>query len=911
MTVIHSTSSTVMYLEMETSNGTRITENHTYQNDVNKLHTKVHHKHTMSFHSSSNSDSNVGSPRSSDGESTSTSTSVDEVTSHKVLTTAHEMDTRSQQISPMLDSVFTTPNNVRQYDQHNIRNNNNNNDYNHNINTMGTDKNVLRSLSSSEDIVREDMTLTRNDIYTGYTASEEGNSSGNLVTANSSPIIEEIESHLLRENFITANDNINNITILSHTSSALENNGYNSNNIINNHHHHHHDNHNNNTNNNNKNNTNYNKTHNINNDNNHKQNDKPTTQIQDNSSDSNEPIITNINITNEDSSLNDHNHDHIYDINDNNDNNINIDNTQNNSKTDNNQNLVSDIHSILDTTSLIETGSFVHDINDDDILLNTKVSRTSTNVRKSMNEASRKSVPSFYSSKHSQIFPLDDPNVGKSANKVDILPNISMTSLPVPNFSSSEHSKNIRKCPSSSFTSLPPVPNHGALKRSESATAEIRKMRENLLHKREMKRSRKSFLLDDDRVLIGNKVSEGHVNFIIAYNMLTGIRVAVSRCSGIMKPLTSSDFSFTKKLAFDYHGNELTPSSQYAFKFKDYAPEVFRELRAMFGLDPADYLVSLTSKYILSELHSPGKSGSFFYYSRDYRYIIKTIHHSEHLHLRKHLNDYYKHVKENPDTLLCQFYGLHRIKMPMSFQNKIKHRKIYFIVMNNLFPPHLEMHATYDLKGSTWGRLTKVDLQKLKNDSNYKPVLKDLNWIDEHQHISLGPIKRQKFLEQLRKDVKLLAKLNTMDYSLLIGIHDIRKASRDSAISGNVSDEESGQEAASNSGREHRIDLNTNKPNSVVSHYFKEYEGGFRASDKDNKDLNIIYYVGIIDCLTNYSIIKKLETFWRGLGHDLKVVSAIPPRDYADRFYKFIESSTDASPQKQYKDNPNVRKYRD
>ena len=50
--------------------------------------------------------------------------------------------------------------------------------------------------------------------------------------------------------------------------------------------------------------------------------------------------------------------------------------------------------------------------------------------------------------------------------------------------------------------------------------------------------------------------------------------------------------------------------------------------------------MSLTGKYVLSELGSPGKSGSFFYYSQDYRFIIKTIHHVEHKFLRKILKPY-------------------------------------------------------------------------------------------------------------------------------------------------------------------------------------------------------------------------------------------------------------------------------
>lgn len=572
--------------------------------------------------------------------------------------------------------------------------------------------------------------------------------------------------------------------------------------------------------------------------------------------------------------------------------------------------------SVLDNDSLVHTDSYIQDLNDDHILLNKKVSRVSTR-RSRTQETVRKSIP-FHASKHSQILPMEESDrIGQSRRRSStMMKNNSMTSLPtrIPK----ERSGHLGKLTSASYISLPPMiqpVSPGLVKRSESATAEIKKMRVSLLHKREMRKKRKSFLLDDDRVLIGNKVSEGHVNFIIAYNMLTGIRVAVSRCSGIMKPLTPTDFRFTKKLAFDYHGNELTPSSQYAFKFKDYSPEVFRELRALFGLDPADYLVSLTSKYILSELNSPGKSGSFFYFSRDYKYIIKTIHHAEHLHLRKHLHEYYTHVKENPDTLICQFYGLHRVKMPISFQNKIKHRKIYFLVMNNLFPPHLEMHTTFDLKGSTWGRMTHVDPELAKNDDSYRPVLKDLNWLDQHERIKFGPLKKKKFLEQLQKDVKFLAKLNTMDYSLLLGIHDLNKAKEDELRSEEIFSLDGQQVPLSNStgGRRSITETPGGGMNfgSVIPHYFKEFEGGIRSSDPFNNDTDLVYYVGIIDCLTNYSLIKKLETFWRGLSHDLKVVSAIPPKDYADRFYEFVAESVDALPPKRYKDDPDIQNYRD
>lgn len=556
---------------------------------------------------------------------------------------------------------------------------------------------------------------------------------------------------------------------------------------------------------------------------------------------------------------------------------------------------------VLENDSLVHTDSYIQDLNDDHILLNNKVSRMQAR-RTRTQESIRKNIP-FQASKHSQILPMEDEDAVDPLRRS--INNNSMASLPIK--MPKERIAYSGKGHPGSFSSMPPDMQPGALIKSDAALADTRKTRKSILHKREIRR-KKLIHPDDDRVLIGNKVSEGHVNFIIAYNMLTGIRVAVSRCSGIMKPLTPKDFKCTKKLAFDYHGNELTPSSQYAFKFKDYSPEVFRELRAMFGLDPADYLVSLTSKYVLSELNSPGKSGSFFYFSRDYRYIIKTIHHAEHIHLRRHLHEYYTHIKANPDTLVCQFYGLHRVKMPISFRNKIKHRKIYFLVMNNLFPPHLEMHITFDLKGSTLGRYTKVDPERAKHDENYRVVLKDLNWLERREEIKFGPLKKKKLLDQLKKDVQFLAKLNIMDYSLLLGIHDLNKEKEEDP---ELPDGSLVPMTTSTGGFKTLAESTGLPSGTVIPHFFKEFEGGIRSSDPFNNDTNLIYYVGIIDCLTNYSFLKKLETFWRGLSHDLKVVSAVPSKEYADRFYEFIADSVGTSPPARYKDNPEVQDYRD
>lgn len=57
---------------------------------------------------------------------------------------------------------------------------------------------------------------------------------------------------------------------------------------------------------------------------------------------------------------------------------------------------------------------------------------------------------------------------------------------------------------------------------------------------------------DDDRVLVGTKVDESHANWVTAYNMLTGIRVSVSRTNAKLdRELTDADFDAQQKSTFD------------------------------------------------------------------------------------------------------------------------------------------------------------------------------------------------------------------------------------------------------------------------------------------------------------------------------------------------------------------------
>ncbi|KAG0284254.1 Phosphatidylinositol-4-phosphate 5-kinase [Linnemannia gamsii] len=407
---------------------------------------------------------------------------------------------------------------------------------------------------------------------------------------------------------------------------------------------------------------------------------------------------------------------------------------------------------------------------------------------------------------------------------------------------------------------------------------------------------------DNDRVMIGTRIGEDHVNYVLMYNMLTGIRVSVSRCNA--KPqrmLVDEDFTAAHKLAFDITGNELTPSSKYDFKFKDYAPWVFRHLREDFHIDASDYLVSLTSKYILSELGSPGKSGSFFYFSQDYRFIIKTIHHAEHKFMRKILKDYFNHVKHNPHTLLCRFFGLHRVKLPHG-------RKIHFVVMGNVFPPNRDIHETYDLKGSTLGRA--ISDQELAN--NPRATQKDLNWVNRNRKLELGPEKRHLFVEQIKRDVELLSRLNIMDYSLLIGIHDIERGNKDNIRDNTLkvfhpdTSKPLVRETTRKDKRESKVsalrmavkvsDPQALGPSTLPSDSFSDRrhfifyadDGGLLSTNEQNDQGEDLYYLGIIDILTPYNYVKKIEHAWKSLSQDKHAISAVNPREYASRFLSFM-----------------------
>lgn len=66
-----------------------------------------------------------------------------------------------------------------------------------------------------------------------------------------------------------------------------------------------------------------------------------------------------------------------------------------------------------------------------------------------------------------------------------------------------------------------------------------------------------------------------------------------------------------------------------------------------------------------------------------------------------------------------------------------------------------------------------MSAEEIKN--NPRVVMKDNNWLEMERQLKLGPEKSQMLSTQLESDVALLRRLNIMDYSLLLGIHYLKR----------------------------------------------------------------------------------------------------------------------------------------
>ncbi|KAG0528684.1 hypothetical protein BDA96_05G033100 [Sorghum bicolor] len=376
----------------------------------------------------------------------------------------------------------------------------------------------------------------------------------------------------------------------------------------------------------------------------------------------------------------------------------------------------------------------------------------------------------------------------------------------------------------------------------------------------------------------GETISKGHRNYELMLNLQLGIRHAVGRQSApTTLDLKSSAFDPKEKVwtRFPPEGSKHTPPHQSCdFRWKDYCPLVFRTLRKLFDVDPADYMISICGDEALRELSSPGKSGSFFYLTNDDKYMIKTMKKSEVKVLLRMLPAYYKHVRAFENTLITKFFGLHcvNVKLTGAIQKKVR-----FVIMGNLFCSSYAIHRRFDLKGSSHGRMTDKPIDQISEHTTLKDL--DLNFI-----FRLPGTWFEEFCRQVDKDCELLEMERIMDYSLLVGIH-FKDRCKDNSNGDNGS---SHTAEDSEENRKGSLKLGICMPSRVENVVKNPESESPLIGEPTGEFQEVILFFGIIDILQDYDISKKLEHAYKSMQYDPNSISAVDPKQYCKRFRDFI-----------------------
>ncbi|XP_021936365.1 phosphatidylinositol 4-phosphate 5-kinase type-1 alpha-like isoform X7 [Zootermopsis nevadensis] len=365
------------------------------------------------------------------------------------------------------------------------------------------------------------------------------------------------------------------------------------------------------------------------------------------------------------------------------------------------------------------------------------------------------------------------------------------------------------------------------------------------------------------------------------------------------RDLLMQDFMTVETTNFPSDGSSHTPAHHYSeFRFRTYAPIAFRYFRDLFGIQPDDFLISMCSAPLI-ELSNPGASGSIFYLTEDDEFIIKTVQHKEGEFLQKLLPGYYMNLNQNPRTLLPKFFGL--------YCYQCNSKNVRLVAMNNLLPSSVKLHQKYDLKGSTYKRkASKTERQK------NSPTYKDLDFIDHHpEGIGLEGDTYSALIKTIQRDCRVLESFKIMDYSLLVGVHNLDQAAKDKVeqkanpqlesvdtedqeITAEDKERERGAAALnrSRSINRQRLVAHSTAMESIQaeSEPIDEEDdvppGGIPA--RNSRGERLLLFIGIIDILQSYRLKKKLEHTWKAMIHDGDTVSVHRPGFYAQRFQDFM-----------------------
>ena len=142
----------------------------------------------------------------------------------------------------------------------------------------------------------------------------------------------------------------------------------------------------------------------------------------------------------------------------------------------------------------------------------------------------------------------------------------------------------------------------------------------------------------------------------------------------------------------------------------EYCPKIFRNIRKDL-VSEQTLFKSLIPSQNFKGIHSfstgSGRSPSFFFFAENKLILIKTLKGSEFKILMDgtFLPSYYKHIINNPNSLLSRYMGLYEIKINNQTPMFI------FVTENMIGRDFNAIKRCYDIKGSSYMREVEISIQ--------------------------------------------------------------------------------------------------------------------------------------------------------------------------------------------------------
>ncbi|XP_041257181.1 phosphatidylinositol 5-phosphate 4-kinase type-2 gamma [Onychostruthus taczanowskii] len=338
-----------------------------------------------------------------------------------------------------------------------------------------------------------------------------------------------------------------------------------------------------------------------------------------------------------------------------------------------------------------------------------------------------------------------------------------------------------------------------------------------------------------------------------------GVTHQINELSQVPLPvmLLPDDFKASSKIKVNNHlfNRENLPSH---FKFKEYCPQVFRNLRERFGVDDQDYQVSLA--------RSPPRwagSGHRLLLSADRTLVLKELSSED---------------VADVHGLLCHYH-------------QVRTGDTCVIEGSPVCPGVTSVPGCHLCAWGSPGSLVDREASD-KEKGKELPTLKDVDFLNKNEKVFVEEEQQRDFMDKLKRDVEFLVQQKLMDYSLLLGIHEVERGEQEEEEE--LEEEELGGGDDGGLGGPYGTSpeglgglLNSYRP--LGPGEFDPCVDVYALRGAEGAPRREVYFMGLIDVLTQYDARKKAahaaKTVKHGAGAE---ISTVHPEQYAKRFLDFI-----------------------